>query len=135
MKQAILALFLVLGTLLGLSPVLGQPDAWEALLDSVYNAEGSEMAKPAYGVVSWPDCGEVGACRYFAGEIIRVHYKRWVKAGNPGDFIDYLHSWYAPPEAHPLNRHWGKNVRKFYERATGSAQFEMETTAVQAVRG
>ena len=45
---------------------------------------------------------------------------RWIAAGKPEDFIDYLQRRYAPINAdndpHNLNSNWAKNVKYWYER-------------------
>jgi hypothetical protein len=47
-------------------------------------------------------------------------WDRWVKAGRPGDFITHMGARYCPPEDHPLNRHWAKNVTTYYLKFRGS---------------
>ena len=41
---------------------------------------------------------------------------RWVLAGYPGEFIDFLGARYCPPSAHSLNKNWTKNVKHWFER-------------------
>lgn len=45
-----------------------------------------------------------------AATVVKNH-KRWMDAGQPDDFITFLGNRYCPPDAHPLNKHWQKNVR------------------------
>ena len=44
---------------------------------------------------------------------------RWIAAGSPGEFIDFLGRRYCPPAAHELNRNWAGNVKYFYNRFVG----------------
>ncbi|HJS81266.1 MAG TPA: hypothetical protein VJ742_00360 [Nitrososphaera sp.] len=109
------------------------------LVDAIYKAEGAEKAAVPYGLIYSGWCQrETGWCKYYAAEIVAVSYTRWHLKGRPGEFIDWLGSTYAPPSAHPLNRNWAGNVKRFYKASSGSAQFEIEETsitAVNAVRG
>ena len=145
-KQALIAL--VIGVWLGgwLLGAFGAVMAGEvpespynkalALVDAIYQAEGGPKAKVPYGLIYSGWCkAEPGWCKYYASEIVSIKYAQWERRGKPGEFIDYLGDSYCPESAHPLNKHWKKNVKKFYQRATGSAQFEMESTPVSAVRG
>ena len=106
------------------------------LVDAIYQAEGGHKASVPYGLIYSAWCkAEPGWCRYYATEIVRIKHDQWVRRGKPGEFIDYLGDSYCPESAHPLNKHWKKNVKAFYKRATGSAQFEMESTPTSGVRG
>src|SRR3990167_6591805 len=107
----------------------------DRLADSVWKAEGGEKASVPYGLIYSGWCKqEPGWCRYYASEIVSIKYAQWVRHGRPGEFIDYLGASYCPPSAHPLNAHWTRNVKRFYKKASGQAQFEMETEPVSAVR-
>jgi len=44
------------------------------------------------------------------------NFCRWIHAGEPDTFITYLGNRYCPPDAHPLNRHWVKNVTNALRR-------------------
>ena len=42
---------------------------------------------------------------------------RWSEAGMPPpDFISFLGRRYCPPNVHPLNKHWVKNVRYWFNK-------------------
>ena len=51
---------------------------------------------------------------------VQKNYDRWVKAGHTGEFVVFLGKRYCPVGAdndpNGLNKHWIKNVRKFYAR-------------------
>lgn len=42
--------------------------------------------------------------------------KRWIKAGKPGDFTVFMGKRYCDPKAHPLNKHWVKNVNYWMKK-------------------
>lgn len=85
----------------------------DAITRAIYWAEGGPKASVPYGLIYDRYCTEEpGWCGYLAQVTVEKNLKRWQKAGNPGDFIEYLGSRYAPPSAHPLNRNWARNVRK-----------------------
>jgi len=44
---------------------------------------------------------------------------RWIAAGRQGEYIDFLWNRYCPPTAHPLNTHWGPNVKYWIARIEG----------------
>jgi len=46
----------------------------------------------------------------WASATVIKNYCRWLKAGAPDNFIIYLGKRYCPPDAHPLNRNWVRNV-------------------------
>ncbi len=80
--------------------------------DAVYRAENSKTHP--YGIMAkYKHTTPRQACL----NTYATNYWKWVKAGKPGDFIDFIHKVYAPIGAandpKNLNRHWAKNV-KFY---------------------
>lgn len=52
----------------------------------------------------------------WAAATVVKNYKRWQDAGSPGDYITFLGNRYCPPDAHPLNKHWQGNVRKWVDK-------------------
>lgn len=50
-----------------------------------------------------------------AASIIKSR-RRWNTANRPTDFITFLGNRYCPPDDHPLNKHWVKNVKFWFER-------------------
>ena len=51
----------------------------------------------------------------WAAATVVKNYQRWLNAGKPNEFIVFLGNKYCPPDAHPLNRHWVKNVKHWYK--------------------
>lgn len=84
------------------------------VVNAIYIAEGGAKAIKPFGILSVP-CNGYAECRQICLNTVRNNWKRWQNAGNPGSFIEYLGSRYAPVEAHPLNRNWVPNVKKIME--------------------
>ena len=86
---------------------------FEAIVDSIYLAEGADKARKPYGILSVP-CTDKADCRKVCYNTVRNNYFRWREARNPGRFIEFLGSRYCPVGAENdpgrLNRHWIKNV-------------------------
>lgn len=79
------------------------------VVDAIYLAEGKKTAKKPFGILSVP-CSGYTDCRKVCYQTVRNNWKRWESAGNPGDFISFLGSRYAPIKVHYLNRNWIPNV-------------------------
>lgn len=47
---------------------------------------------------------------------VQKSWDRWKLAGAKGCFITYMGARYCPPDAHPLNRHWVGNVKRWRAR-------------------
>lgn len=89
------------------------PD-FEKLVDAIYVAEGGAKAKVPYGILSVKVKDEAEA-RRVALNTARNNYTRWQKAGQPGDYIDFLADRYVPVSADPQgNANWKVNVKKLY---------------------
>lgn len=84
------------------------------LVDAIYRAEGGARAKKPFGI-SVP-CEGYTACRKICTNTVKNNYKRWVRAGRPGKFLDFLGAKYAPVSAHKLNKNWVHNVERIYEK-------------------
>ena len=80
------------------------------IADAIYLAEGGARAK--YGIKS-VSCTSLSDCRRVCENTIKNNYRRWLKAGAKGDFLEFLANRYAPVEVHPLNKNWLPNVRFF----------------------
>ena len=89
----------------------------ESLANAIFQAEGGFKAVKPFGILSVP-CDGYTECRQICLNTIRNNYSRWQKAGNPGDFISYLGSRYAPIGAsndpRGLNSNWVRNVKAIY---------------------
>lgn len=95
------------------SNVFAQPD-FSKIADAIYKAEGGAKAKKPFGILSVP-CEGYTDCRRICLNTIRNNYRRWQNAGNPGEYLEFLASRYAPIEAHPINKNWLPNVKKIME--------------------
>jgi hypothetical protein len=89
----------------------------EKLATAIKMAENSR-SKP-YGIMlSGCDAKHEAWCRKACIQTIENNIKRWDKAGNPGTFLEFLGSKYAPINApndpNNLNVNWVRNVTYFY---------------------
>lgn len=99
-------LFLLLG-----GAALGATD--DQIANAIYRLEGGAKAKAPYGVLSMKVSSPAMA-RRICLTTIRNSRTRWLKAGRPGDELDYLADRYCPPSADPVgNRRWKINIHKF----------------------
>lgn len=87
----------------------------DKIVDAIYRVEGGEKAKVPFGILSVP-CKGYADCRRVCKNTVRNNYKRWEKAGRPGDYIEFLARRYAPAnvanDPKKLNRNWLKNLRR-----------------------
>jgi hypothetical protein len=82
-----------------------------AVVAAIYLAEGGERAAKPYGIMSVPVRDKEHARRVCEQTVVN-NYRRWVQAGRPGPFIDFLGNRYCPPSVDPGgNRNWKRNVR------------------------
>ena len=80
----------------------------EKLADAIFIAEGVKSKHP-YGILTvYIHTSPRQACI----NTINSNYRRW---DGRGDFIEYLGKTYCPPNAHPLNKNWVKNVKRLFE--------------------
>ena len=89
----------------------------EKLATAIKMAENSR-SKP-YGVMlKGCDAKHEAFCKAVCIRTIKNNLRRWENAGNPGDFLSFLQSRYAPLNAkndpHGLNANWKSNVTYFY---------------------
>ena len=78
------------------------------LADAIFKAENSKSHP--YGIMTkYKTTTPRQACI----NTIKSALRRW---DGKGDFIVFLGKTYCPPDAHPLNKNWVKNVTYFYER-------------------
>lgn len=117
---AVLLLFLMTGWVwAGNAEISGKIEGYslEQWADAIYSAEGGSKTRHPYGILTkYKHTSPRQAC---INTIINKH-KVWVKAGKPGQYIDYLANKYAPlnvaNDPSGLNRHWRKNVQYFLAR-------------------
>ena len=78
------------------------------LADAIFIAEGVKSNHP-YGILTaYRHTSPRQAC---TNSILHA-YKDW---NGKGDFVAFLGSRYCPPNAHPLNKNWVKNVKRLFE--------------------
>lgn len=87
------------------------PEYFNKVVDAIYIAEGGAKAIKPFGILSVP-CEGYADCRKVCYNTVRNNWRRWEKAGRPGEYLDFLGNRYAPPQAHPLNKNWIPNVRR-----------------------
>lgn len=81
------------------------------LADAIYRVEGGARAKAPYGILSIK-VSSTDEARRICINTIRNNHNRWIRAGRPGEYLDFLADRYCPPSADPRgNRNWKKNVR------------------------
>ena len=80
------------------------------IADAIYRAEGGAKAKAPYGILSIP-VRDAKHARQICLNTIKNNHKRWIAAGRPGSFIDFLADRYCPASVDPVgNRNWKRNV-------------------------
>lgn len=84
----------------------------EVIANAIFKAEGGYKATYLYGIRSIPYNTEAEA-RRICINTIRNNKVRFCRQAQYKDFLDYLGSRYCPVSAHPLNKHWTKNVKYF----------------------
>jgi len=81
------------------------------IADAIYRVEGGAKAKAPYGILS-VKVANAAEARKVCLTTIRNNHTRWIRAGKPGKFLDFLADRYCPKSADPVgNRNWKKNVR------------------------
>jgi len=91
-------------------PLLAATD--DEIANAIYRLEGGAKAKAPYGILSMKVSSPAMA-RRICMTTIRNSRARWLKAGRPGDELDFLADRYCPPSADPVgNRRWKINIHK-----------------------
>jgi hypothetical protein len=84
----------------------------DEICSAIYRLEGGPKAKAPYGILSVKVRDKAHA-RQVCMATIRNSRTRWLKAGRPGDELDYLADRYCPPSADLVgNRNWKRNIHK-----------------------
>lgn len=92
----------------------GHPNP-ERLADAIYRAEGGARARSPYGVLS-VKVKDAADARRITINSIENNWKRWERAGKPGEFIGFMADRWCPPSCDPIgNRNWKKNVKAIYK--------------------
>lgn len=117
--QPVITILLFVLVLASASPAAAiEPQYAERIANAIYRAEGGSRAKVPYGILSVRVRNEKEARRVCLNTI-RNNWQRWKKAGQPGQFIDFLGNRYCPPSIDPIgNRNWRRNVKYFLARST-----------------
>ena len=80
----------------------------DQIADAIYIAEGGAKTNHPYGILArYKTTTPRQACL----NTIKSARKRYAAYTGSDDFITFLGRTYCPPEAHPLNRNWVKNVK------------------------
>jgi len=91
-------------------PLLAATD--DEIANAIYRIEGGARAKAPYGILSLKVSSKAMA-RRICLNTIRNNRARWIAAGRPGSYLDFLADRYCPPSVDPVgNRNWKRNVRK-----------------------
>ena len=97
------------GLLFSLSALAASDDA---IADAIYRVEGGSRARVPYGILSVQVRDEAHA-RRICLNTIRNNRIRWIKAGQPGAYLDYLADRYCPRSADSVgNKNWKRNIHK-----------------------
>jgi hypothetical protein len=113
---------LLIGLVLITSTVAAKLPEAEAnkLVDAIYKIEGGTKTKYPYGIKSIPIKGNTEAeklayARKICWNTVQNQHDRWLKAGKPGFYVDFLANRYCPPSADKQgNTNWKANVRKLW---------------------
>lgn len=82
------------------------------IANAIYRLEGGTKAKAPYGILSIK-VRDAQHARKICLNTIRNSRARWLKAGKPGNELDFLADRYCPPSADPVgNRRWKINIHK-----------------------
>ena len=84
----------------------------EQICNAIYRVEGGSRAKVPYGILSMP-VRDAAHARRVCLNTIKNNRIRGIKAGQPGNFLDYLADRYCPRSADPIgNKNWKRNIHK-----------------------
>ena len=115
--QSIILLFLIFAVVFIPAPAVASeipaPEV-NRIVDAIYIIEGSERAKKPFGILSVP-CDGYNECRRICENTVRNNFRRWEKAGRPGDYLKFLADRYCPVGAendNGTNKFWLTNLRR-----------------------
>lgn len=84
----------------------------EQIADAIHRIEGGARAKVPYGILSIK-VRDAAHARRICLNTIRNNRVRWIKAGQPGSYLDYLADKYCPRSADPVgNKNWKVNIKR-----------------------
>ena len=91
-------------------PLLAATD--DEIANAIYRLEGGAKAKAPYGILSLKVSSPAMA-RRICMTTIRNSRTRWLKAGRPGDELDFLADRYCPASCDAVgNRRWKVNIHR-----------------------
>ena len=106
-------ILIISGCLLAVLATAGHPNP-EKLADAICRAEGGAKARCPYGVLS-VRVKDAADARRITINSIQNNWKRWERAGKPGEFISFMADRWCPVSADPIgNRNWKRNVKAIY---------------------
>jgi hypothetical protein len=83
----------------------------ERIADAIWRVEGGHRARVPYGILS-VKVKNAAEARRVCLNTIRNNHRRWIAAGRPGDYLDFLADRYCPPSVDPVgNRNWKHNIK------------------------
>lgn len=110
--SAIVLFLLISATAFATAPI-STPEI-NRIVDAIYVIEGGQNAVRPFGIMS-VKCEGYSDCRQIAFNTVRNNHRRWIDAGEPGDFLEYLRNKYAPIDAENdprgMNKNWLPNLR------------------------
>jgi len=84
----------------------------ERICRAIFVLEGGARARVPYGILSVP-VRDAAHARRICLNTIKNNRARWIKAGQPGAFLDYLADKYCPLSADPIgNKNWKVNIKR-----------------------
>lgn len=89
--------------------VFAQDFTVDEVVEAIGKAENS--TKYPYGIKSIDTKGDIEYAKRICRNSVVNNYKRWVKAGKQGDFLEFMSRRYCPINAHKLNKNWVGNVK------------------------
>jgi hypothetical protein len=88
----------------------------DRIVQAIYKVEGGSKARVPYGILSIRVRSKEEA-RKVCMNTVQNNHDRWLKAGEPGDYLDFLADRYCPKSEDARgNRNWKKNIRAFLSR-------------------
>lgn len=84
----------------------------DRIANAIYKVEGGSKAKAPYGILSIKVSSGHQA-RQICINTIKNNHTRWINAGRPGKYLDFLADRYCPKAHDPVgNRNWKRNIRQ-----------------------
>lgn len=81
------------------------------IVDAIYRVEGGPKARKPYGILS-VNVSSHAEARRVCYNTVQNNHNRWLRAGRPGSYLDFLADRYCPPSVDPTgNRNWKRNIR------------------------